>query len=258
MKRVVGAVDYRNDISTYVPSGSGGGVSFGAYADLPASGTSTGEVYQCTDVALRLIWDGSQWQAFYHNFNITLPSASGWSWTNQDSATANHSLGLLQLGKAGRANSDSVSFYGRSAPSTPYTITTLSLMTMQGYNYSAMGVGFRESSSSKLIVWRPLFNNDWNFQIWKLTNPTTSSSAPLSVNNEGNFHWPYWIRFSDDGADLTFEMSWNKSIWHTLWTEARGTFFSTAPDEVGPWLDARNLTTPGFDAYHTLLSWEEA
>ena len=146
----------------------------------------------------------------------------------------------------------------RSVPATPYEIVLCLDFTYVGTTALSgpiMGCGFRESSSSKLIItrWRP---NDVTTQAMRInyyTNETTYNSG-LSAWKElagwGNRHW---YKLGDDGVDLEWSISADGVNWSLLYTEARGANFTSAPDQVGFYTDAIN--SAGVATYASLLSW---
>lgn len=146
----------------------------------------------------------------------------------------------------------------RSAPSTPYEIIMCLEFSFIGTTSVAgpiMGCAFRESGTSKIgcVRYRPNDTIDQKLRINYYTNETTYNSglsAWKALDGWGNRHW---YKLGDDGVDLEWSISVDGINWSLIYTEARGTTFTTAPDQVGFYTDA--ISSAGQPTYVNLLSW---
>jgi hypothetical protein len=186
-------------------------------------------------------------------------TASDFTWVNQGSAV------ITDINQGIKVNTDrttglSVRLLVKTAPSTPYTI-----IAACGHSNTAprgsldlpwIGIGFRESSSGKLSVIRASGNS---VGVTNLTSPTVSSASKFSANYYTKQIDRYYLKVTDNGTDITYFISNNGFEWLQLFTELRGAFFTTAPDQVGFFTLGRWPTALGSTTDHDslLLHWSE-
>lgn len=259
--RQLGAVDHRIEYSNR-GGGSGGAasVSIGTYANLPASGTTSGEMYICTDTPLEFIWNGSSWLAFWGTQPVTLPLSTGWAWSNQDNATIDTTKGVFTMVTAASGNQD-IQLYERDVPSTPYTVTIGLMPSYAGIRHTRHGVIFRESATGKHIGILRSWNSQDYIAVIKSNDDSWTGAANYIQYTWESFSPFYlqWFRLADDGTNLTFSMSIDGMNFFTLYGPVSKTdFFTTAPDKVGFFLDHYRMTDTGESGIATLVSWVEA
>ncbi len=147
-----------------------------------------------------------------------------------------------------------------SAPTAPYTITAAF-----GHSNTAprgstdlpwIGLGFRETASSKLSNIRVHGNG---ISLTNYTNPTTASATPLNIAFYTKQIDRYYLKIEDDNTNIKYFFSNNGSEWLELFSELRGAFFTTAPDQVGFFTNGRWVVTLGNETDHDglLLHWSE-
>ena len=168
-----------------------------------------------------------------------------WVWHNQLSTTAVESAEGRYLRLEIQNTTNGFRSLDRTAPSTPYTWTVKMDVGGEFLDFNQVGVGFRETSSGKLIVVtrnHPGAGGP-STEILKMTDFDTYSSSPFLDVDVGNDTGPMYFQLEDDGTDIFFRIG-SGVTWMELFKEARGTFFTTAPDEVGLMV-APPDTTPG-------------
>ena len=228
----------------------------GTYANLPAAGTITGDLYFFTDSPYtHARWNGSSWDHFAGGHLMTIPVFGDFAWVNQGSATATTTYGGVII-YAPEGASDSLRILKKAAPATPYTIEgAFTIPTMPVVNYNAGGLLFRNSAA--LTLASSGFGTNFaaipyyfSAAVNKWTNPTTYSAAYLSVG----IPVPslLWFQISDNGTSRISRWSADGINWMHLHTVGR-TDFLTA-DEIGFFANANNATYPAF--VH-LLHWKQ-
>jgi hypothetical protein len=171
------------------------------------------------------------------------PVLSALTWGNQGTATATtNGGGALTLTNTG-SGSDDISMLYKSAPSTPYTLT-IGFIPGVCRGLSTSGIAFRESSSGKLIIFGfGQSSSPPSLFLQKFTNYTTFSAAYFSTLAV----WPTWIGWisaEDDGTNLTWSVSIDGQTFFQVYQSPRGNFFSTAPNQVGIFIDANTSAMP--------------
>lgn len=189
---------------------------------------------------------------------------SGWTWVNQGSATADNSAGNSLTIIAPASAADSAAFLFKSAPATPYAVYAKMAVTQNGLAAQRCGIAFRESGTSKLIVFPLYFNPSGSgslasgvpgLSVDKYTNATTYAGSSY-VGTAGPFEGHAdWQRMVDDGTNLTFSVcSDNLSPGHCVVyaTSPRNNFFTTGPNQIGFYSNPINAT---YGVSCTLLDW---
>lgn len=187
------------------------------------------------------------------NFAFTDPNLQSWSWVNQGSASVVTTNGGIFLSTPATSGS-SLCQRVMTAPGTPYTMTAAYLQRARDYNTSQCGIIFRESATSKIIVFTTNFHSSvWQLDVYKFTDSTTFSAGQFSEQyTAGSPGKLIWLRIADDGTNLNYSISSDGRNFSQVSTAVRGGFFTTAPDQVGFYVNPEN-TTEGVGM--TLLSW---
>jgi len=181
------------------------------------------------------------------NASDAIVGEGDFTWVNQGGATATDlATGAIRL-KVPNAAGASVRAKVISAPSTPYVVTAAIDVFMPAIVAASgqprLGLCFRESATGKITLHAIRRTVDaqttgdaaaWAINTDHFTNATTFDFG-AAVNRE--WWWmstgPLWIRIEDDGTDLNFYISPDGMDWKEIYTEARGSFFTTAPDQIG-------------------------
>ena len=145
----------------------------------------------------------------------------------------------------------------RTAPSTPYTVTMAATglpIADASSNGPVLGACFRENATGELMVIRLFPGAANDITVTTFTNPTTFGTTKQTYELASHT-FPFWFRLEDDGVDIKFHISQDGVNFVELFSEARGTSFTSTPDEVGFFFDNVNGVD---DNYASLLSWYEA
>lgn len=158
-----------------------------------------------------------------------------WIQINKGAATFTMTGGMLSLSNS--AAVDALNCVFQSTPSTPYTFVALTYYSATLLGNSTANMAFRESATGKIVAVGPQLQNgsSLRFVIGKWTSATvnsTFSSGPGATPN------PVYLRLSNDGTTTTYSWSSDGIVYSTLLSEAKGTFFTTGPDQVGVCLEA--------------------
>jgi hypothetical protein len=176
--------------------------------------------------------------------------AGSWIIVNQGSATIAVSNSLVQFHQPTHAG-DSQCLIVKTAPTPPYSITAkISMMpaTPETAGFGICGLCFRESSTGKIVR----FNLDqegttgtfpnYKLAVLNFTNPTTFSSAPLTISPWYPCTSWFYMRVKDDGTNFIFFFSQDGVQFFQIFSVSRTSFFS-APNQVGFVFDAGNGAT---------------
>jgi len=176
---------------------------------------------------------------------------SGWAWVNQGGATVTQANGLVRL-LAPTNGATNLRVRKVAAPSQPYTITAMLIPNCMFGNVE-FGVLLRESATGKLVIMglrtpasdpRPLFsarkyNSETSFNSQSETGQVMAFGALFLRVGYNNTNVK--LAYSMDGVNFTTRLE-----------EAKATFFTTAPDEVG--IEVGNFS--GEDAAFSVASWD--
>ena len=180
------------------------------------------------------------------------PNDADFAWINQGSGTVSVFDNKIYL-RAPTSASDSVVIRKKSAPATPYTITVGVIPNHHSADYNRTGIGWRESSSGKLILFGLRFYSSGGGRticLEKFTNPTTFSADYTSVGSAQS--GLFYLRLSDDGT--TRRASWSADGVNFVQVHQVGrTDFMTA-DEV---MFQCNPVNGSWECGITIVSWEE-
>jgi hypothetical protein len=174
-----------------------------------------------------------------------------------DTVVTDESYGVVV--EHNNTTSPDLSIWAKSAPATPYHVIVFLTLTPNYIVNGEMdaGITLRESATGKLMQLAIRFSallTDSNQSVYvhKWTNATTFSSSAVEELDgmDALAATGVWLRIGDDGVNVTFDASADGARWRQLFSEARGTFFTTAPDQVGFGITTRNLSA-------TFFHWEE-
>ena len=187
------------------------------------------------------------------NSSGTILTESDFTWLNQGSATATDldSGGIALVVPTTSGNSIRGKY--KSAPGTPYTLTVGFAPQLHADSTCVAGIGFRESSSGKLIIMGSAKVDE--LAVYKFNSPTSFNTSLFS-----RVPWPMarliqWFQLEDDGTDIYFRTGVDGINFQDIVDEARGTFFTTGPDQI---LFYCNTNSASYGLTSAILAWEEA
>lgn len=186
-------------------------------------------------------------------------TSSSFTIVNGTNATVtDRSSGSISIAKPKQVSAGyDQTFLARSAPGTPYSV----IVAMDGFlpdpsQFSYFGLGFRQSTTGHIsLLCLAMGSGAQHLAVYHLTNPNTNTSDLVS-RFLVTFGTPKWFKVTDDGTNLTYYVSHNGIDWLQIGQEARGTFFTTAPDQVGVGFDQCYNST--YAGAVSLLSWSGA
>ena len=171
--------------------------------------------------------------------------ATPWAWVNQGTATATVQYGSLGLYTPANSG-DQIRLVLQAVPSGTWTFEG----KFRGFrwlavNYATFGLALRESATSKLELLSIGWNNNYGISHDRFTNNTTFSATPTRHTPNGTMEAVHYFRASRNGSNqLLFEYSYDRLTWFTLTSAwAQNTFFTTAPDQIGVFIDSNNASS---------------
>lgn len=253
------------------PTGAAGGGIIAPASITTLSGT-------CSTTGLQLFTDalysgaycnGSTWQYFLAGQAITPPGtlSATYAWTAQNSSTVtqqtNGAWTFLYPGNGSAAQN--VSVYDTATPSVPFTqIYRLTAAMSAGINSPAYGVDLRESATGKYIMFS-IYSYSGSGANCVTTGTSTgnapcilaatwsSITTPVAVVGNvsqglvgGAGTTPFCLKVSiAAGAAGAITLSYsvdNGLSFVQLYSAAKNTFFTTAPDHIGIFGDTTDLS----------------
>jgi len=246
-------IDGQDGFSIPGSGGSGGGITVvtTTIASRP-SPSSAGNLFLPSD-GFNLERDsGSIWKPWGPIFPMTEPISGDFTWINQSTATLDVTNGGVYLEDL-TGGSFGLKIRKKAAPATPYTIIAIYVPYILATSNSGINVGWRESSSGKLIEFDYRFLSGFpgiNLAVNKQTSPTVFSAQYTSVQILGNVS-PVFLKLQDTGVNRICSYSTDGQHWQVIHTVGR-TDFLTA-DEIFFGLSVNTVAVAG-----TLLSWAES
>lgn len=219
----------------------------GAIASLPAAGVA-GRIYRASDDAYTLFDNGSAWLAYGPTFPLTPPVWTGYSWTNQGSATLTQKTNGSTLFSGGWQNGDNLRMYLKAYPSTPFTYTIGILSTIFAFNTNnRCGLILYDSGSGKSVdlalfaaqtapqiilgKWNSLSSYNSNYTPW-----SGFSQLALPMSSAMLF-----LRFNDDGTYRNWYISLDNLTYWQIY-QVSNTDFVT-PNHIGVFINPNNVTS---------------
>jgi hypothetical protein len=231
------------------------------FAARPAAGTA-GRLYLPTD-GLSIARDsGASWMPWGPSFPLTAPpTGAAWSWLNQNGSTITETKDALLLLGAGVGNVSNLTGRLKAAPATPYTVTALVLAPPMIKNNHGWGLLLRNSSSGRIRTFgiaefvASATVPGPAIMVWGTTSATAAFADFSYAQPIGAI--VRWYRIADDGTTLTFSISEDGQNWLTIYAEARATYVTGGPDQIGFFAGTQNTAAPNHDQPVSILSWRE-
>ena len=156
------------------------------------------------------------------------PASSGFTWVNQGSATVSDDAGGIYLVAPAVGGNNSRALVKSVPGSPPWTFTVRALPFDFAGSSHVAGICLRESSTGKLI--RFGFNAGYII-LDKMNGPTSYSGNYTSVQTGGAYNAVSWFQITDDGTNLSYDVSVDGYNWFNLRTGSRTDFMT--PDQYG-------------------------
>src|SRR5438128_969985 len=172
------------------------------------------------------LYDGTNY--FFPVFQATLPINSNYTWINQVDSTITvvGNAILLDAPNPGTGSVYDWRLRKKAQPSTPYKITIAYIPRVtQNHSSEMVGLGFRESSSGKLIlIYEGNTGGVVAFGVDRMTNPTTFNAEPAAVDGPIASGVVAWLQIENDGTNLHWRYSWDGYNFIQLYTVAIASF----------------------------------
>lgn len=191
--------------------------------------------------------------------------ATAWADHNKGTATYEYYRGAIVLRlPTGQANPMELRGATQAVPSvgTDFLYETHAILGVdfavsdQFLDWSAAGIGLRESGTSKVLWWTVgVEGSSTKWQVRRLTNDTTWPANPYSRTFTGQ-GVQGWLRIGRTGTTIQCSVSVDQGhSWNIVYSESQTTSFTTAPDQVGLFGNARNAqgTTAVFRTFRRVL-----
>ena len=182
---------------------------------------------------------------------VTPPPASGWTWDNQGSSTISFTNGPATMVAAAASGVDQMRVQYRTAPSTPYTITTRLTGDLSGGGMwgtvtnrrAGYGVAFSDSTGKYIIfytLFEPMSGFNYSGGTFKWTSATSGFISAYNglgdtPNNASLVQRQYqFMQISDDGTNLTFRFSTTgqPGTWDQFDQRPRTDYLTSGPTRV--------------------------
>lgn len=222
-----------------------------AYASLP-SAAWTGRLGFPSDGVAIYRDSGSAWVPWGPLYPLTDPTLQTFAWkTTQGTATIATTKGGIYLSDVSAGTAHVIRMRGKSAPSTPYTITALITYANDLQNFSFLGLAFRQSSDGKLVLFGvETMTGGVNTMVGNFTDANNNSSYPIlsgSMQLAGRQHW---LQIADNGTNRICSYSADGQNWVTVHSVGRTSFLTA--NEVGFFVNPFSS-----DTGMMLHSWKE-
>lgn len=172
-----------------------------------------------------------------------------WTWVNQGTTTANYSgTGYLDVVAPVLASGMSLRMLEQGLPSAPYVFTTKFECNAIIEDYHDCGMFLRESGTGKVVI---LYLDYGVTQVATVSlnvdNYTASTTMGAHLYQSGTSGFGLsitggYFRISRSGTTLKFQYSSTGLAFITLYSESITSHFTTAPDQVGIYVQNRNAT----------------
>lgn len=156
-------------------------------------------------------------------------TSADFSWDNQSTSTVTDQNGTLVL-RAPAVTGENCRVLYTDVPATPYSaIACVSAFAPCNTNFPNAGFGFRESGTGKLHLLAlsiESLETGPKLAVYKYTTPTNFSAASVTRVALLSDVSRFWIRVTDDGTNLIFEIGPDGMNWIQIWSEVRTNFMA--------------------------------
>jgi len=217
-------------------SGVGGSSRYGTNAALPVTCT-TGDLYTPSDKVWRYVCTATNtWTAFYDGVAVTPPAAADFTYLNNPSTTSTitDTAGGVRLTK-GNQNNWVLAVHNTAAPATPWTVEmAVQTLSKGGANFSNFALALLEATTGApkfeclgLVQTGGTPGYAGFTEFGKFNSPSSFNSAYTSDNQFVGSPNAYWIRITNDGANIVGYISRNGIDYAQHSTHTSTSFLST-------------------------------
>ena len=182
------------------------------------------------------------------------PPAAGWTWDDPSAVSvASHVGGAIKFTRPHNAQWGSI--YYRDAPGATFSAIGLIDQLSMGKTDLISGLALYEKGTRKLIYIGG--TGAGGIVVNKWTNVATFSTSLVVAFGAADMRYK-WYRVRLNATTIYFDLSPDKVTWDTVGSEAKATFFTTAPDAIGVMIAANNGGPPNLSTVAWLPSYESA
>jgi hypothetical protein len=182
---------------------------------------------------------------------LTILAASDFTWQNQGGSTATDENGTILL-SCPTDSSGNGRFLERTPTGTYTYIAAFSVMnpSMDSDAKPSFGVYFRETSSSKLMVFRwiveSFFDNKFNICVSRWSGISTIFTVNDGARQIQLVSDLVWVKLELTSSNIKFHLSPDGVNWMVYFNESKTAYFSSGPDRIG-WMGS-NIGNSGSGA----------
>ena len=209
-----------------VVSGAGGGIE-----EAPI----TGDEY----VRKNAGWEIASGGGDYLDRVFTPPILTGFTWVNQDTATATQEAKYVLMARAEEATNE-ICLLKKALPySTEYMIT-MGVTSSARIAYNRWGIALKDASSGKIIGCNFMWA-DGKIKACAHTwvDETTWDASSIEQDVVGT---PNFLRIIDDGTQYIYQFSYDGINFSNFWIDVDKTSYLAEADEFGFFIEVENDT----------------
>lgn len=248
-------IDAAGVVTAYGSGGGGGGstIDSGAYASRPAG--SEGDLYFATDAPFAYRKGASVWEP-YGPMPVRAgiePNNAAFSWANQGAATVDTSRGgIILTAPVSATNNWRQRLIAYPAPPFTLTVQMLYFMARVGTSSPSAALILKDSAGGGIVALEPTIQSTGSLCRVAKWNDATAFGSAYAGAWAITDRLPSWLRFTDDGTNRTFTVSFDGAIWLPVHSGAIGRLDFITPDQIGFGMNGSNAYP--FSLW--LTSWE--
>lgn len=202
------------------------------------------------------VWNGSGWDYYYGVHKCTPVVNGDYAWVNQStSSVSDATKGLYLVGPSG-GNAFSLRIRKKALASLPvtYVMGFMPLMPTGNGASTTAGMVLRESGTSKVATF--FYNSTGGVGGNNATNETTGNTGLWNYSGAGPLGGAVaWLKWTIDSSNRTSYVSKDGFNWLQLDQRSRTANFTTAPDEIGFFVNPQN---GAYECGITVISWVQS
>ena len=199
------------------------------------------------------------WRGHNSDQKICVPPTSGDfpTWVNQDTATITDVDDGCYLTRAPKGAGDSLHCRLRPLPAGSWDIVLGCICAYPMKAYHGGGMALRESASGKVLTWQFGHSDAGPTNVWWNSatafqqgryNPSTNGGSSVNIG---------WFRARKNGSNYEYLWSPDGTAWHLELVETTSSFWTSAPNQWGLFINSNNNTTPNLVTRCDFIDWRE-
>lgn len=186
------------------------------------------------------------------------PTAADFStWVNQDSATITDIDDGVTMTRAAKGSGDSIHCRLRALPGGSWDVRLGVICAYAMKNYHGAGLVLRESGSGKVNTWQFGHGDAGPLIVW-WNSPTAFQQTRYNPSTDGgSSNNIAWFRVRKNGSNLEYYWSPDGSDWSLESVETAASFWTSAPNQWGMFINTNNNSTPNLITRADFIDWSE-